>query len=85
VLHAADARMLLQQLDINWAAAAPTGIPSPDYFAGRFRFALLVPVGGNHTFTVDVDDQVGWPAAAATVACKSAYTVQDDDWTMYCC
>jgi hypothetical protein len=62
VLHPADARMFLPQLDVSWGASAPAGISSPDVFAGRFRFALLVPVGGNHSFTVSVDDQVR-PAA----------------------
>jgi hypothetical protein len=50
--------MFLQQPDVNWGAEAPAGIASPDFFSGRLRFTLLVPAGGNHSFTVTVDDQV---------------------------
>uniref|UniRef100_A0A383WCP6 Fibrocystin-L n=1 Tax=Tetradesmus obliquus TaxID=3088 RepID=A0A383WCP6_TETOB len=51
-----DTRMFMPQLDVSWGASAPAGISS-DSFAGRFRFVLRVPVGGNHSFTLNVDDQ----------------------------
>lgn len=55
--------MFLPQLDVSWGASAPAGISS-DSFAGRFRFVLRVPAGGNHSFTLSVDDQVRHAAAA---------------------